>query len=115
MAALLALESMHRANHLSRNSAIIPTRKEIGGYELVDSCTLSHFSRVQLFATPWTVAQQALLSMELSRQEHWSGLACPPPGDLPDPGVKPTSPMSPGLQADALPTEPPGKLYLHDG
>ena len=42
--------------------------------------------------TPWTTAQQAPLSMEFSRQEHWRGLPCPPPGDLPDPGIKPASP-----------------------
>ena len=57
-------------------------------------------------ATPWTVARQALLSMGFSRQEYWSGLAFPPPGDLPDPGTEPTSPA---LQADSLPAEPPGK------
>ena len=44
------------------------------------------------FATPWTVARQAPLSMGFSRQEHWSGLLCPPPGDLPDPGMEPESP-----------------------
>ena len=54
-------------------------------------------SRVQLFATPWTVARQAPLSMEFSRQEYWSGLPCPPPGDLPHPGIKPKSPASPAL------------------
>ena len=48
-------------------------------------------SRVCLFATPWTVAHQALLSMEFSRQEYWSGLPFPPPEDLPDPGIEPTS------------------------
>ena len=47
---------------------------------------LSHFSRVQLFAAPWTVAHQAPLSMGFHRQEYWSGLPCPPPGNLPDPG-----------------------------
>ena len=57
-------------------------------------------------ATPWTVAHQAPQSMEFSRQEYWSGLPFPPPGDLPDPGIEPRSPM---LQADALPSEPPGK------
>ena len=46
---------------------------------------------------PWTAALQALLSMGFSRQEHWSGLPCPPPGDLPDPGIKPISLMSPAL------------------
>ena len=52
-------------------------------------------SRVQLFATLWTVARQAPLSMGFSRQEHWSGLPCPPPEDLPSPGIKPTSFTSP--------------------
>ena len=55
---------------------------------------------------PWTVACQALLSMRFSRQEHWSGLPFPSPGDLPNPGIKP---RSPALQADSLPTELRGK------
>ena len=63
---------------------------------------LSQFSYIQLFATPWTVARQAPLSMGLSRQEYWSGLSCPPPGDLPHPGSKPVSPAVPALQADSL-------------
>ena len=63
-------------------------------------------SRVRLFATPWTVAYQAPLSMGFSRQGYWSGLPFPSPGDLPDPGIKPRSPT---LQAEALPSEPPGK------
>ena len=70
---------------------------------------LSCFSHVQLFATLWTVALQAPLSMGFSSQEYWSGLLCPLPGNLPDPGIEPTSPVSPALQADSLPTEPPGK------
>ena len=65
-------------------------------------------SRVRTFANPWTVACQAPLSMEFSRQEHWSGLPCPPPGDIPDPGIEPRSPT---LQADSLPSEPPHKPY----
>ena len=64
------------------------------------ACWLSHSSRVQLFATPWTVARQAPLSMGFSRQEYWSGLPCPPPGHLPDPGIKPTSLMSPALAGE---------------
>ena len=56
--------------------------------------------------TPWAVAWQAPLSMEFSRQEYWSGVPFPSPGDLPDPGIKP---RSPALQADSLPSEPPGK------
>ena len=58
---------------------------------------LSHFSHVQLFATPWTVAHQAPPSMGFSRQEYWSGLPCPPSGDLPDPGIKPAFFTSPAL------------------
>ena len=56
-------------------------------------------------ATPWTVAGQAPLSVGFPRQEYWSGLLFPSPGDLPDPGIEPGSPT---LQADALPSEPPG-------
>ena len=54
-------------------------------------CVLSHFSHVQLFVTLWTLAHQDPLSMGYCRQEYWSGLPCPPPGDLPDPGIKPMS------------------------
>ena len=64
---------------------------------IIDNNVLSHFSHVQLFATPWTVAHQASLSMEFSRQEYWSGLTCPSPGDLPNPGIKPESLTSPQL------------------
>ena len=60
---------------------------------------LSRFSHVQLFATLWTVAHQAPLSMGFSRQEYWSGLPFPPPGDPPDPGIEPTPPA---LQVDSL-------------
>ena len=64
-------------------------------------------SRVRLFATAWTVAHQAPQSVEFSRQEYWSGLPFPSPGDVPDPGIKPGSPA---LWADASPSEPPGGL-----
>ena len=72
---------------------------------------LSCFSHVQLFATLWLVAHQGYvkpspLSMGVSRQEYWSGLPFSSPGDLPDPGIEP---MSPVLQADSLLFEPPGK------
>ena len=63
-------------------------------------------SRVQLPATPWTAAHQAPLSMGFPRQEYWSGLPFPSPGDLPHPGVKPASPVSPARQADSLPLCP---------
>ena len=62
-------------------------------------------SRVQLFATPWTVAYQAPPSMGFSRQEYWSGLPFPSPGDRPGPGIEPRSPT---LEADTLTSEPPG-------
>ena len=58
---------------------------------------LSCFSHVQLLETLWTVAHQAPLSMGFSRQEYWSGLPCPPPGDLPNRGIEPTTLMSPAL------------------
>ena len=74
---------------------------------------MKSLSRVRLFATPWTVAHQAPLSVGFSRQEYWSGLPFPSPGDLPNPGIEP---RSPALQAYALTSEPPGKPshhYLH--
>ena len=63
-------------------------------------------SRVRLLVTPWTAAYQTLPSMGFSRQEYWSGLPFLSPGDLPSPGIEP---VSPALQADALPSEPPRK------
>ena len=60
--------------------------------------------------TPWTIACQAPLSMGFSRQEYWSGLPFPSPGDLPNPGIEP---RSPALQADSLPTELPGGSHAH--
>ena len=68
--------------------------------------TKDSLSRVRLFATPWTVAHQAPPSMGFSRQEYWSGLPFPFPGDLPDPGIEP---RSTALQEDALTSEPPGE------
>ena len=70
---------------------------------------LSHFCHVQLFATLWTAAHQAPLAMGFSRQEYWSGLPFPPPGDLPDPGIEPASLMSSTLAGGFLPLAPPGK------
>ena len=58
------------------------------------------FSRIQLFVTPWTVAQQAHLSMGFPRQEYWSGLPFPPPGDLPHPGMEFMPPVSPTLAGE---------------
>ena len=63
-------------------------------------------SCIRLFAIPWTVALQALLSLGFPRQEYWSGLTFPPPGDLPNPGIEPVSPT---LAGGLFTTEPPGK------
>ena len=71
-------------------------------------CVLSRFSHVQLFVTPWTTAHQAPLSMEFSRQEYWSRLQLPTPGDLPDPGLKPASSA---LAGRFFTTEPPEKPF----
>ena len=60
-------------------------------------CVLSHFGHIQLFVTLWTVAHEAPLSMGFSRQEYWTRLPCPSSGNLPSPGIKPTSFLSPVL------------------
>ena len=67
-----------------------------------DFVSAQFFHNVQLFVTEWTVAQQAPLPMGFSRQEYWTELPCPPPGDLPDTGIKPKPPVSPALQVDSL-------------
>ena len=65
---------------------------------------LRRFTRVRLFATLWTVACQAPLSVGFSRQDYWSGLSCPLPGDVPDPGIKPASLLSPALAGELFTT-----------
>ena len=77
---------------------------------IVRAYMLSCFSHIWLFASLWTVACQAPLSMGFSRQGYWSGLPCPPPGDLPDPGIEPAS-VSSALQVDSY-TEPPRKSQM---
>ena len=64
---------------------------------IVCASVLNHFSHVQFFVTLWAIAHQDPLSMGFSRQEYWSGMPCRPLGDLPDPGNRPASPMSPAL------------------
>ena len=76
------------------------------------------FSRIPLFATPWTAAHQAPLSVEFPRQEYWSGLPFPSPGDLPNPGIESgslESLVSPALAGGFFTTEPPGKTLTHPG
>ena len=85
------------------------------GFILKSERKVKSLSCVRLFVTPWTVAYKAPLSMGFSRQRYWSGLPFPSPADLPNPGIKPGSPT---LQADTLPSEPPGKpqsgrIYLY--
>ena len=76
------------------------------------ACVLTHFSQARLFGTSWTTARQTPLSMGFSRKEYWSGLPCPPLGDLPNPGIKsaspttPVSPASPALEGGFFTTEP---------
>ena len=83
-----------------------------GGKTGIDTYTLLivvwSLSCVWLFAIPWTVARQAPLSVGFSRQEYWSGLPSPSPGDLPDPGIKPATPT---LASGFFITEPPGKAH----
>ena len=82
-------------------------------------CVLSPLSHVWCFLTLWTIARQALLSMGFSRQEYWSGLPCPPPGDLPDLGIEPLSLTSPALAGRFFTTSatcdhPNCSLYIHN-
>ena len=80
------------------------------GILFVCAQSLSH---VQLFATLWTIACQTPLSMRFSSQEYWSGVPFPPPGDLPKPGIKPTSPVAPALAGGFFTTEPPDSLIKY--
>ena len=73
------------------------------------ACVINPFSPVRLFVTPWTLAHQAPLSMGFSRQESWRGFPCPPPGDLPNPGVEPVAPVSAALAGGFSTAEPRGK------
>ena len=93
------------ATHFSILPWRIPWTEEPGGPQTIILGRSLQGSRLD-----FAQCHQALLSMEFSRQEHWSGLPCPPPGDLPNPGIKP---RSPALQADSLPSEPPGKPSLY--
>ena len=79
-------------------------KNEIGYKE--ERKKVKSLSHVRIFEISWTVAHQAPQSMEFSRKEYWSGLPFPPPGHLPNPGIKPGSPT---LRANVLPSEPPGK------
>ena len=113
---LLCTQSLPQLSHLwfcisiyLSISLIPPPFFPITSFSFVHACYISH---VQLFATPWTVAHQAPLSVGFSRQECWSGLPCLLPGDLPYPWMEPASLMSPVLAVKSLPLVPPGKPLL---
>ena len=76
-------------------------------------CILSCCNHVKLFVTPWTVLHQSPPSMGFFGQEYWSELPCPPPGDLPDPEIKPVSLKSPALAGGFLTLVPPGKPFIN--
>ena len=92
--------------HRQKFSKLVTPENKLFGAES-ESCNC-----VRFFATPWTIAYQAPLSMEFSRQEYWSGLPYPSPGDLPDPGIKPTSLGSLALAGGFFTTVPPGRPIL---
>ena len=94
-----------KANRLKTQEELISQFKSMCVGEL--SC----FSCVQLFAAPWTIACQGPLSMEFSRQEYWSGLPFPSPGDLPNPGIKPESVASPALASGFFTISNPWEVY----
>ena len=89
---------LYRLSH--QGSPCVCVRVRVCVY--TQACVLSHFGCVRLFVISCTVASQAPLSTGLSRQEYWSGLPCPPPGELPDPGIEPMSSAAPALQVDSL-------------
>ena len=91
---------------IPRNYLVVFLHAPWTGFMWVHVCVC----HLQLFATPWTIACQAPLSMGFSRQEYWSGLPFPSPGDIPDPGIKLASLMSPALAGRFFITEPPKKL-----
>ena len=103
------LESSYRHPNVQAElrTSGLKERNHVEGKEC--ACVLSCFSSVRLFATLWTVAHQAPLAMGFPRQEHWNGLPCPPPGDLVDPGIEPTSLASPALAGGFVTAEPQGR------
>ena len=112
----LLLPACLRLTHAPPGTSLLGARQPYWKMKSIygegEKTELKSLSRVRLFAIPWTVAYQAPQSMEFSRQEYWSGLLFPSPGNLPNPGIKPRSPT---LQTDTLLSEPPGKerTYPH--
>ena len=94
----------------SKKTMVNETMKDCGLLVVTTEDTPETKSPTQ--KAPWTAAPQAPLSMGLSRQEHWSGLPCPPPGDHPDPGTERASPMASVGQADSLPLSHQGSQFV---
>ena len=95
----------------NRNFSILPNFTFCPSFE--ETLPFVHAKSLQsdlTFATPWTSTRWAPLFMGLSREEYWSGLPCPPPGDLPDSGIEPTSPASPASAGRFFTTGPPGEV-----
>ena len=103
-------------SHVNKQQYIIavvtPCQNGVSPCYDVHACVLSCLTCVQLFVTLRTVAHQAPLSMGSSRQEYWRGRLCPPPGDLPDPGIKPTSLMFPALVSRFFTTRATWKAHI---
>ena len=98
------------SNITKKNGNFCPKQFFSTSFSLCTQCVCVLVTQLcPALGNPWTAAHQAPLSMGFSRQEHWNGLLLPSPGDLPDPGIKPRSPV---LWAYSLPSEPPGKPYL---
>ena len=102
----------HTHTHICSASIIIAKHSKVfvPVYAPITDCVVVVLSRVWLFATPWTVAHPAPLSMGFCSPEYWSGLPFPSPGHLPNPGIKPASSASPALAGGFFTTELPGKL-----
>ena len=97
------------AQSVTNLPALLETRVQSLGWEDPLEKAMATHSSILAWRIPWTVARQAPLSLGFIRQEYWSGLPCPPPRDLPNPGIELESPVSLTLQADSLPTESSGK------
>ena len=111
---LLELSLLFAAKHASFLPDFMLTLFKTTLWSVYNECLWNCYSlsHVRFFATPWTVARLAPLSIEFSRQEYWSGLPFPSPGDIPNSGIEP---RSPALQTDTLASEPPGKILYKSG
>ena len=103
---------MHVSPGPTHGRCLTPVRVRVRVRVCVCVCDFSH---VRLFATPWTITHQAPLFMGFSRQEYWIELPCPPPGDLPDPGIEPMSLASPALAGGFFTTSANWEVRSNNG